>query len=526
MATFQLEVNGQAVAAEYRDADVERVLLPLLDRIARCTERVDAACARTIVFIAAPPGAGKSTLAATMERLAEEDPRLPRMQAIGMDGFHFPNTYLDSHDVTLADGRTLPLRAIKGAPETFDVCAFIEKVRETRTSARPVSWPVYSRIEHDVVSEGITIDAPVVLVEGNYLLLNEEPWRGLVELADCTVFLDAGSSLLHERLVARKVRGGMGRDEAEAFFEASDGRNVERVRRGSAAADVRLQVDATGRIRRADALPAVAFFDVDGTLTWDHDDIPHELSAPTPAVRAAIERFVERGNIAVLCTGRPPISVSPAVLACPFAGKIMLASGHVEFDGEVIRERSIPHELICELVDVFERVHMPAYLETATSGITLSWPDVPSLFDDEAHEERRVDIEGVRALLAEPDSFKVAKIVFDTALLNRLEPAMPFIREHFVVSDLGIGAHEMTVPDINKFEGMRAIWRALRERGIEFGTVYGFGDSENDVTMLSAVDVAVVMGNALPAARACADYVTDAVQEDGVATALQHFGLA
>ena len=90
MATFQLEVNGQAVAAEYRDADVERVLLPLLDRIARCTERVDAACARTIVFIAAPPGAGKSTLAATLERLAEEDPRLPRMQAIGMTGFTFP----------------------------------------------------------------------------------------------------------------------------------------------------------------------------------------------------------------------------------------------------------------------------------------------------------------------------------------------------------------------------------------------------------------------------------------------------
>ena len=121
MATFQLEVNGRAAAAEYRDADVERVLLPLLDRIARCTERADAARARTIVFIAAPPGAGKSTLAATLERLAGEDPRLPRMQAIGMDGFHFPNAYLDSHDATLADGRTLPLRAVKGAPETFDV---------------------------------------------------------------------------------------------------------------------------------------------------------------------------------------------------------------------------------------------------------------------------------------------------------------------------------------------------------------------------------------------------------------------
>ena len=55
--------------------------------------------------------------------------------------------------------------------------------------------------------------------------------------------------------------------------------------------------------------------------------------------------------------------------------------------------------------------------------------------------------------------------------------------------------------------------------------MYGFGDSENDGSMLSAVDVAVAMGNALPAVRASADYVTDPVWDDGVATALEAFGL-
>ena len=167
---------------------------------------------------------------------------------------------------------------------------------------------------------------------------------------------------------------------------------------------------------------------------------------------------------------------------------------------------------------------MPALLETVSGGIILSWPDVPSLFDADAGGSSRLGIAEVRALLEEPGKLEVGKIVCDSALLDRLAFAQEFIDEYFVVSDLGIGAHELTVPAINKFEGMRAIWRALRDDGIAFGTVYGFGDSENDITMLSAVDTAVVMGNALPAARACADYLTDAVQHDGVATALEHFG--
>ena len=533
MATFELEVNGQTVAAEYRDADVERVLLPLLDHIARVhaarlreAGRAGRAAGRTVVFIAAPPGAGKSTLVAMLEHLAGEDSVLPRMQAVGMDGFHFPNAYLDSHVTVLPDGTEVSLRAIKGAPETFDVQALVAKVRETRAATEPVCWAAYSRVAHDVVPDAVTVDAPVVLVEGNYLLLDEEPWRALADLADDTVFIDADPAMLRERLVARKVRGGLSRAEAEAFFEQSDGRNVARVRVGSRPAGVRLQIEASGRLRRLDARPAVAFFDIDGTLTWDHEGIPHEQAAPTPVVRAAIERFVAGGNIAVLCTGRPPSSVSPAVLACPFTATIMLAGGYVRYRDVVVREARIPNETLRALVGYFEQARMPALLETVSGRIVLGWPDVPSLFDGESGDIVRLDAAGVRALMDAPEGLAVGKVVVDSSLLDRLEPAMPFIHEHFVISDLGIGAHEMTVPDINKFEGMRAIWKALRADGIEFGTVYGFGDSENDVTMLSAVDVAVVMGNALPAARAHADYVTDPVQEDGVATALEHFGLA
>ena len=52
-----------------------------------------------------------------------------------------------------------------------------------------------------------------------------------------------------------------------------------------------------------------------------------------------------------------------------------------------------------------------------------------------------------------------------------------------------------------------------------------FGDGENDIEMLRFVGVGVAMGNGGDAVKAAADYVTDAVDEDGIAKALRHFGL-
>ena len=201
--TFQLVVDGRSVTATYHTADVERVFLPLLDRLSRVhAERCHQAQQggivgrRTVVLLAAPPGAGKSTLAATLEHLAEREPGFPRVQALGMDGFHYPNSYLETHCATLSSGEEVPLRSIKGAPETFDVRALIERVRSVRNACMPVKWPAYSRILHDVVPDARIVDAPIVLIEGNYLLLDEEPWRELAALCDFTIFIDADRALL------------------------------------------------------------------------------------------------------------------------------------------------------------------------------------------------------------------------------------------------------------------------------------------------------------------------------------------
>ena len=242
----ELTVNGLPVAAEFADADVAGTLVPLLRRIVaahvrRARDAGAFAPSRTIVLLAAPPGAGKSTLAALLEELSYEVEGAVPLQSVGMDGFHFCNVYLDAHG----------LRSVKGAPETFDVRALAEKIAETRRSTGAVRWPAYSRVAHDVVPDSLEVTGEVVLVEGNYLLLDEPCWRDLRLLADLTVFLCADGGLLRERLVARKVVGGMSREGAEAFYVSSDGLNVRRVLSGSLPADVTLSLSADGRLRLA-----------------------------------------------------------------------------------------------------------------------------------------------------------------------------------------------------------------------------------------------------------------------------------
>ena len=47
--------------------------------------------------------------------------------------------------------------------------------------------------------------------------------------------------------------------------------------------------------------------------------------------------------------------------------------------------------------------------------------------------------------------------------------------------------------------------------------------TENDVEMLQFVNIGVAMGNSSDKVKACADYVTGTVDEDGVAKAIEHF---
>ena len=70
-----------------------------------------------------------------------------------------------------------------------------------------------------------------VLVEGNYLLMDESPWYGLANLFDHTVYLDVPRAELERRLVQRWLDHGLAPDAARARAAGNDLPNAERVMR-------------------------------------------------------------------------------------------------------------------------------------------------------------------------------------------------------------------------------------------------------------------------------------------------------
>ena len=235
-----MRVNGLLQHIRYNADTVEHLFLPLLRRLTqmqRCAGR------RVIAFLAAPPATGKSTLLQFLEQLVREHADLAQMQALGMDGFHYPNRYLETHTIP-RDGVEIPLKSIKGAPETFDVSALAAKLRAAKNGR--TLFPVYDRRIHDVVPDALIADAPILLIEGNWLLLDEELWRDLRALADYTLRIDAPPAFLRDRLIARKVQGGGSEAEATAFYETSDAPNVLRFAAHAGAADEVWQMEADG----------------------------------------------------------------------------------------------------------------------------------------------------------------------------------------------------------------------------------------------------------------------------------------
>lgn len=172
---------------------------------------------RLVIGIAGPPGAGKSSLAAGLLPLLPDG----AAAAVSMDGFHYDNAVLAARG----------LASVKGAPETFDFDGFRHMLERLRAADADVAVPVFDR-RADVARAGAAVVSPqvrFVLVEGNYLLLNESPWYGIAPLLDVTVWLDAPMDELERRLVRRWVDHGLGMDEARDRAFGNDLPNARRV---------------------------------------------------------------------------------------------------------------------------------------------------------------------------------------------------------------------------------------------------------------------------------------------------------
>ncbi len=189
---------------------------------------------RIVVAVVGAPGSGKSTL---VERLADalNHDQPGRAAVLPMDGYHYDDALL------LARG----LRARKGAPETFDAAGLAHMLERLKRNAEDeIAVPVFDR-DLEISRAGarmIAREVHVLIVEGNYLLLNSPPWSRLHGLYDLTVAIEVPEDELRRRLVARWRGYGVPEAEIAAKVEGNDLPNGRFVSANSQPADVVLSV--------------------------------------------------------------------------------------------------------------------------------------------------------------------------------------------------------------------------------------------------------------------------------------------
>ena len=191
----------------------------LRQRVSRLTEN-----AQFWIGLTGAPGSGKSTLAAELKDQLGES-----LTVIPMDGYHYYRSELDDME------NPQEAHSRRGAPFTFNAPKFVDALINARKDGEG-SFPTFDHQAGDPVEDSVKLykDRQIVLVEGNYLLLADEPWCQLRDkVFDETWFLEVPISECNRRVRDRLIKTGLTEEQAQFRVEINDSINAQLVTKAS-----------------------------------------------------------------------------------------------------------------------------------------------------------------------------------------------------------------------------------------------------------------------------------------------------
>lgn len=197
-----------------------------ISKISELAELIDENKDARVVGIVGAPGSGKSTITASLsESLRRENMVIP------MDGFHYSQAKL----------RELGRRDRMGAPDTFDAQELTQKLGAVVKRESDVSFPDFDRtIEERIVPDSIVVPKSIdlILLEGNYLLYQEDGWQDLASLLDLSIYVEIAEATRLKRLLERHVKFGKTPEFAKEWIAKVDNPNAEKILSSKPLADI------------------------------------------------------------------------------------------------------------------------------------------------------------------------------------------------------------------------------------------------------------------------------------------------
>ena len=262
-------------------------------------------------------------------------------------------------------------------------------------------------------------------------------------------------------------------------------------------------------------MPKLLFFDIDGTLFDDQRRLP-------PSVLPALRRAREKGCLLFLNSGRTLCNMDPRLDALPLDGRILGCGTRVLFHGETLKSLEFSLPDTARLRREVLALHVPLVWEcdTALYFDPLGEPH-PAIAGFRSFSEAAGIARDIRP--EDPDFRAVKMFAFGSRdLVQSLLDRLSAVGLPFQAIDRRGGHWELVPAGCSKAAGIDL----LREKlGVPLSDCYAFGDSENDLPMLTHVPNSVAMGNAPESVRRLCAFVAPRPEDDGIARALVDLGL-
>lgn len=257
----------------------------------------------------------------------------------------------------------------------------------------------------------------------------------------------------------------------------------------------------------------IVFFDIDGTL------LSEKTKLIPDSARESIKKIRENGHLAFINTGRPICELTPYIKEIGFDGYVCGCGTYIEYNNEVLFYKGLEKDLCKEIALDMREYKLEGLLE---GRYDVYWDKpgniknefVLKIIEQHKHEgfysgstwdDENIQFDKLVIFVEKDSDFN--------SFYNKYKDIFEFIKrdENF---------YELVPLGYSKATGIKYLEEHLN---IPHENTYALGDSTNDLSMLDYAGTSIAMGNSTPSIFDNVSYITEDVDNDGIAQALKHF---